>query len=81
MEETGVIAIDSQLVTVLDIIDRDTGPSIRHHYTLIVLALKWREGEGRAGGDAAAVGWYSLGDIESMPVIPSTVALMRSTMG
>ena len=75
-EETGVSAANPRLETVLDIIDGESPP--RFHYTLVVMRLDWCAGEGVVGGDAARVGWFGLDEIEAMPVLATTAALMRS---
>lgn len=69
-EETGCRVEVTALLDVVDSITRDpaedpgaaegTG-AIAYHYTLIDFLALWREGEARAGGDAADVAWAAPG--------------------
>jgi ADP-ribose pyrophosphatase YjhB (NUDIX family) len=76
-EETGITAANPSILTVLDAIDRDEAGRVRHHYTLVAVSLDWAAGEGIAGDDAAAAGWYGPDDLTALPVLPTVPGLMR----
>lgn len=80
-EETGVTAVQPQVFTAFDAIERDDDNRIRYHYTLIVVALEWQSGDGEAGDDAAALGWFALEDVETLPALPSVGTLMLQALG
>jgi ADP-ribose pyrophosphatase YjhB (NUDIX family) len=63
LEETGLTIHIVDLVTVVDLMDRD-GPLIRHHYTVIDVVAEWVAGEAVAGDDAAAVHWADPADLD-----------------
>ena len=56
-EETGCRVEITALLDVVDSITRDEADAIAYHYTLVDFLAAWREGEARAGGDAAEVAW------------------------
>lgn len=55
-EETGLTVRITDLVAVIDLIDRE-GDEIRYHYTVIDMMGEWLAGEALAGDDAEAVAW------------------------
>ncbi len=59
-EETGLELADAQLLTTLDLIDRDPDGRVRYHYTLVDFAAEAVPGEAVAGDDAEAVAWFPL---------------------
>ena len=59
LEETGLALATLELLTVVDLIEPEPdSPRVRFHYTLIDFTAEAADGEARAGGDAAAVGWF-----------------------
>jgi ADP-ribose pyrophosphatase YjhB (NUDIX family) len=76
-EETGVAAASPRILTVLDAIDRDESGAVRRHYTLVAVALSWTGGEGIAGDDAAALGWFGADELGGLNVLPAVATLMR----
>ncbi|HLY55982.1 MAG TPA: NUDIX domain-containing protein, partial [Stellaceae bacterium] len=75
-EETGVTGSNPRILTVLDAIDRDEVEAVRGHYTLVVVALDWEAGEGAAGDDAAALGWFVSSELDGLPILPAVAPLM-----
>ena len=75
-EETGVAAGEPQVMTAFDAVERDQDGRIRYHYTLIAVRLTWQDGEGVAGDDADAIGWFRLQDIETLAALPAVGQLM-----
>jgi ADP-ribose pyrophosphatase YjhB (NUDIX family) len=62
-EETGIKAEAGPVVEMLEVITPDDSGRIRYHFILTALACHWRSGDGEAGDDAAATGWFTLDDI------------------
>jgi ADP-ribose pyrophosphatase YjhB (NUDIX family) len=62
-EETGVEAVVTALLDVVDSITRDDDGAIAYHYTLVDFLAEWRAGEARAGGDADEAVWADPGDL------------------
>jgi ADP-ribose pyrophosphatase YjhB (NUDIX family) len=79
-EETGIAAGNPRILTALDAIDRDEEDRVRYHYTLIVVQLDWQAGEGAAADDAAALGWFRLDEIETVPALPAVGPLIRQAL-
>ena len=79
-EETGIVAVDPFIFTGLDAIDRDDRGAVRYHYTLVVVHFSWQEGEGTAGDDADALGWFGLEDLAEIPALPAVAGLMRRAL-
>jgi 8-oxo-dGTP diphosphatase len=73
-EETGVEAVASEVLTVLDVIDRDAAGELRFHYVLVAVLCFWRAGEGVAADDATDVGWYAPEDMGHAGLITSAAA-------
>jgi ADP-ribose pyrophosphatase YjhB (NUDIX family) len=65
LEETGLALATLELLTVVDLIEPEPDSTrVRFHYTLIDFTAEAADGEARAGGDAAAVGWF---DRDALP--------------
>ena len=70
-EETGVAADALEVLTALDVIDRNPAGAIRFHYVLVAVLCRWRAGEAVAADDALEVGWYAPEDIGRAGLITS----------
>ena len=57
VEETGVVAEPSGVLTVIDTIDRDDQGRVRYHYSLVAVRGSWRQGEG-APADGAKLAHF-----------------------
>ncbi|UYG09582.1 NUDIX hydrolase [Halomonas sp. M4R1S46] len=64
-EETGVEGRVREVVTALDVFDRDSQGALRAHFVIVVLRVDWRGGEAVAGGDAEALCWLDLAGLEA----------------
>jgi ADP-ribose pyrophosphatase YjhB (NUDIX family) len=76
-EETGVEAVVTALLDVVDSITRDDDGAIVYHYTLVDFLAEWRAGEARAGGDAAEAVWADPGDLGPYELWDETLRLIR----
>ena len=83
LEETGVTAQASGVLTVLDAIDRDAEGRVRYHYALIAVRGTWQAGEGIAGDDAGAVAWLSREEIlaRGLWIAPALLPLIDLALG
>jgi 8-oxo-dGTP diphosphatase len=77
-EETGVDADAVEVLTVLDVIERNPAGAIRFHYVLVAVLCRWRTGEGVAADDALDVGWYAPEDLHR-PGLVTSAAVGRVT--
>jgi ADP-ribose pyrophosphatase YjhB (NUDIX family) len=77
LDETGLRARTLALLTVVDLIDRDEGGLVRHHYTLVDFTGEAAEGEPMAGDDATAVAWFRLDQIEGLGLWSETQRIIR----
>ena len=67
-EETGVAADAVEVLTAVDVIRRDG--AVLHHYVLIAVLCRWRDGEGAAASDAEEIGWFDLAAIRALERSP-----------
>lgn len=70
LEETGLSAPQLRFLQQLDLTGGDTTPGIV--FQLHVFLAGVATGEARASDDAASLGWYSLAEMDEIPVTPST---------
>ncbi len=80
MEETGITADAPRFLTVLDVIQPDSGAAIQYHYTLIAIALTWIAGDGIASDDADAVGWYRPDEMQQLPALPGVATVLAAAL-
>ncbi len=76
-EETGVEATVTALLDVVDSITRDDAGAIAYHYTLVDFLAEWRDGEARAGGDAAEAVWADPEDLARYELWDETLRLIH----
>lgn len=67
-EETGVEAAPVEVLTAVDVIRRDG--STLHHYVLVAVLCRWRNGEGIAASDAHEAAWFDLTAIVGLAKSP-----------
>jgi ADP-ribose pyrophosphatase YjhB (NUDIX family) len=58
-EEAGIEIRVTELVDVIDFIDRDPQNTLRYHYTLIDVLADYISGEATPGHDADAASWFT----------------------
>lgn len=79
-EETGIIADDPRLLTVLDSIHHDDLGAVSLHFTLVAVLLRWRDGEGIAADDAREAAWFSPDELGTIPALPAVLPLMTDAL-
>lgn len=68
-EETGLTLGTPRLVEALDAIDRAADGAVRGHYVIVVFTAT-AEGAPEAASDAAAIGWYTLDEVDALTTTP-----------
>lgn len=76
-EETGLEADPLEVITALDVIDRE-GEAVQLHYVLVVVGAGAPRGEPVLGDDAAEVGWFAPEALPA-PLCPEVPGLLRAT--
>jgi ADP-ribose pyrophosphatase YjhB (NUDIX family) len=78
-EETGVAAEPVEVLTAIDVIERDEEGRVRYQFTLIAVLARWRAGEGAAADDAEAVAWVRPEDLArgGMPLSADVEEVVR----
>ena len=78
VEETGVVAEPSGVLTVIDTIDRDDEGRVRFHYTLVAVLGTLAVGRSAPGDDADEVAWLSRAEIVEggLPTAPALLPLI-----
>ena len=76
-EETGITIRAREPVFTFDIIDRDDAERVRFHYVIVDLAADYISGEPQPGDDAMRARWLSPEKLNTLPVSPATLKLLR----
>lgn len=76
-EETALEIGGIELLTALDLIERDGAGRVRHHYTLIDFTAEAPAGEPVAGDDAAAVAWFTAEETTGLGLWSETERIIR----
>lgn len=81
-EETGVVADPIEVLTHVDVIERDKSGRVLWHYVLLAVLAEWRAGEAVAADDAADVRWITLAEIAAgaLPVLPDVERIARMAL-
>jgi|SRR5205807_6082553 len=77
LEETGLIVDVGEVVEVLDRIIPGKNGAPQYHYVLVDFLCARREGELRAGGDAAEVAWASEEELEKYELEQIAIDVIR----
>jgi len=76
-EETGLELATLELLTVVDLVEREpTAERVRYHYTLVDFTAEAAAGEPVAAGDAEAVRWFEMGEIVDLGLWDETVRII-----
>ena len=71
-EECAVTIGPCEVLTAVDLIERDDQGAVRYHYALVELLAPWAGGEPRAGDDAAEVAWAGRDDLAALDLWDET---------
>ena len=71
-EETGLTVEVADVVTVVDLIERDEFGRVRYHYVLIDVNAEWLAGEPVAADDATDTRWISLDALDDVELWTET---------
>jgi len=77
LEETGLTVAVTDLIDVVDLIERDGDGRVRYHYTLADVTAEWRSGEAVAGDDVAHAEWFALDAIPTPELWSETVRIIK----
>lgn len=77
LEETGLTLARAELLTTVDLIERDDAGAVRFHYTLVDFTAEAPEGEAIPGDDASAVGWFTLAEVRELGLWSETVRIIE----
>jgi 8-oxo-dGTP diphosphatase len=78
MEETGLVTEPVEVLTTLDVIERDGEGRVRSHYALIAVLAEWRSGEVRIDDEALDFNWLTVDEVEArnLAMLPSATRIM-----
>lgn len=77
LEETGLELARIELLTVVDLIERDEAGSVRYHYTLVDLVAEAAAGDATPGDDAAATAWFRPEELPALGLWSETLRIIR----
>lgn len=76
-EETGITIRAREPIFTFDVIDRDDAQRARFHYVIVDLAADYISGEPQPGDDAVRARWISPEKLNTLPVSPTTLQLLK----
>lgn len=76
-EETGITIRAREPIFTFDVIDCDDAERVRFHYVIVDLAADYIGGEPQPGDDAMRARWISPEQLNTLPVSPTTLQLLR----
>jgi 8-oxo-dGTP diphosphatase len=76
-EETGLALARVELLTTVDLVERDEEGRVRFHYTLVDFTAEAGPGEPVPGDDASAVGWFTPGEALGLGLWSETARIIR----
>jgi ADP-ribose pyrophosphatase YjhB (NUDIX family) len=76
LEETGLTLDRLELLTVVDLVDRDDAGPVRYHYTLIDFVAEAADGEARPGDDARAAAWVLPEALDALGIWSETIRII-----
>jgi ADP-ribose pyrophosphatase YjhB (NUDIX family) len=81
-EETDIVVEPIEILTALDVIDRDDPGRVRAHYALIAVLADWRSGEVNIDHEAIDFGWFTVGEVEARGIVtlPSATRIMAMAL-
>jgi 8-oxo-dGTP diphosphatase len=81
-EETGLVVEPIEMLTTLDVLDRDADGRVRTHYALIAVLADWLSGEVIIDDEAHDFGWFTVDEVEArkLPTLPSATRIMAMAL-
>lgn len=79
-EETGIRAEILGFLAPVEIIARDEAERVRSHFVVCAHAARWLSGEGQASDEVLEVRWLSEAELESLPMTPGLVPILRAAL-
>jgi 8-oxo-dGTP diphosphatase len=76
VEECGIEVTVGPLLGLFEPIDRDQDGRVRYHFVVLDFLARYRNGELRAGDDAADLCWVSPEDLHRYALMPATRAMI-----
>lgn len=76
LEETGLNLARVELLTVVDLIERDEADAVRYHYTLVDLVGEAAAGDAVPGDDAAAAAWFRPEELPALGLWSETLRII-----
>jgi len=76
-EETGLDVTVTDLIEVVDFIERDDTGRVSYHYTLVDWSAEWRNGEALPSDDVSEIMWVDPAELESYGIWSETVRIIR----
>ena len=76
-EETGLDIEVTDLIEVVDFIERDDAGGVSYHYTLVDWSAEWRSGEAMARDDVSDVMWADPAELERYGIWSETMRIIR----
>jgi len=82
MEETGLVTEPVEVLTTLDVIERDGEGRVRTHYALIAVLAEWRSGEVSIDDEALDFDWLNVDEVEArdLPMLPSATRIIAMAL-
>jgi 8-oxo-dGTP diphosphatase len=77
-EETGLTIRAGRPFYTFDIIQRDGQGEVEFHYIIVDLTAEFVSGDLTPGDDATDARWITAGELEHLPVTPTTLNLLRT---
>lgn len=78
-EETGLEVTVGQLIDFVDAVNEDDSGRIRFHYTLLDFRCEWKSGDPQADSDVEEAMWYTLEDLDDLPMWEETRVIIRKS--
>ena len=76
LEETGLPLAAVELLTVVDLVERDDDGRVRYHYTLVDLVAEAGEGDPVPGDDAAEAAWFEPDGLQGLGLWTETLRII-----
>jgi 8-oxo-dGTP diphosphatase len=79
-EECGIRVQAVRPLTVVGRIFQDAEGRVEYHYVIVEMLAEWAEGEVRASSDIRKAGWFSVGEMEALPLTPGVAELAKEAL-